>query len=448
MQEDIKTPLLVEHYYASGNCKMTIEYGKKAADVLTEKYGYRDAIKIYNLIYKCASKLEDEITEYDTLIKMGRLYEDIGNFYKALEIYNKAKNLNNKDYRCFLELGNVYTKMGIYRKAKEFYEKAAEMNAPVPKIKSVMGNLAVRTGDLERAEREFEDYLKWAEKSGKEEDIMMAYKYLGTLYWYRRNYEQALLFYEKALEIAKKNDLKKQIADLLHNIGTINYDIGEIQKSLAYFQESLRIREKIGDIGGLPLTYNMLGLVYWNSGNIESATTYFKKALEYNKLLGRKAGEGLIYSNLGIMEYYNFDYETAEKNLAKSVDIFEKIGDEYSLLEPLIYLISLYIDTNSIEKAKDMLVKAENILEKIKIEDYKLWLIVVKCALELKIGGEKCVKTLENNLKEKPLLLAILYRFKWLNSYDEKDFEHAVNNFKKANFIAPIKSMRKKLKEK
>ncbi len=433
--EEFRIPMIANHYYKSGKYEKAMECGFKGAEILRKKYGYRDSVKLYEIALRSAEKLKENDKVFKALMALAEVYGEIGDFHKAIEYYKKANEMKPEDYRVFLGIGNMYVKMGNYKQAMKYYQEAKDMAGEAPEISLAIGNIMLKMGNLESAEKEFLKYLKWAEEIGDEEKIILSYKSLGTLYWYRMKYENAENYYIKALELSKRKDMKKQTADLLHNIGTMYYDTGRLEESLKMLQESLSLREKIGDIGSMPVTYNLLGLVYWNLGNISSAKYFFEKALEYSRILGRKHGEARVLANLGIMYYYDSKYKEAEEFLKKSIEIFEGIGDEYSLVEPMLYLLSIYIEKRNAE-AKELYRKAENLVGKIGVEDYSLWLEVIGVAV-----GIKDEKEILRKITEKPLLLAIHYRFKYVCTRDEESLKKAVENFKKAGFLAPIYSM-------
>jgi tetratricopeptide (TPR) repeat protein len=78
----------------------------------------------------------------------------------------------------------------------------------------------------------------------------MSYNNIGTIHYYKEDYDLALEYYQKALEIRKKvlGESHPDLSTSYNNIGAI-YDAKEdYRKSLKYYQKALEIcKQTIGE---------------------------------------------------------------------------------------------------------------------------------------------------------------------------------------------------------
>ncbi len=430
--------LVAEHYYQSMNYDKALDNALKGIMHTDFSLAPREGIKLYELALKCAVKLEKNEVIRECHYNLGNLYAEIGEYDTALQHYRTALEME-ADYLCYLKMGGVYFSRGEYDNAEKYYLKSLELAGEnAPEVKAALGNLYVRMGEFEKAEDAFTNYLAWAERGGKAH-VLLAHKYLGSFYWYRREPDKALLHYTTALNIAEDTRMAKHQADLLHNMGTIYYLEGDNKRALEYVLRSLGIREKIGDITGYPVTANFLGLIYWNLGDENAAEEYFNSALRYYRLLGRRSGEAHVLSNLGIMAYYRDEYDAAFEYLNRSVDIFRKIGEESGILEPFLYQISCEIEKSDINDAEKDIVIAEEHVKKLSLSGYDKWILILRERIEFEKNGKADWDMVLSSIGEDLLYKGITYLHIWKATGDLEALKLAYEYFTKAGFHAPLK---------
>ncbi len=432
--------LVAEHYYQSMNYDKALDNALKGIMHTDFSLAPREGIKLYELAIKCAVKLEKNEVIRECHYNLGNLYAEIGEYDTALQHYRIALEMES-DYLCYLKMGGVYFSRGEYDNAEKYYIKSLELAGEnVPEVEAALGNLYVRMGEFEKAEDAFTNYLAWAERGGKIH-VLLAHKYLGSFYWYRREPDKAMLHYTTALNIAEDTRMAKHQADLLHNMGTIYYLKGDNKRALEYVLRSLEMREKIGDITGYPVTANFLGLIYWNLGDEDTAEEYFNSALRYYRLLGRRSGEAHVLSNLGIMAYYRDEYDAAFEYLNRSVEIFRKIGEESGILEPFLYRISCEIEKSNINGAEKDIALAEELVKKLSLSGYDKWILILRERIEFEKSGKADWDMVLSFIGNDPLYKGIAHHHIWKATGDLEALKLAYEYFIRAGFHAPLKRM-------
>jgi CHAT domain-containing protein/tetratricopeptide (TPR) repeat protein len=215
-----------------------------------------------------------EMRQYDSAVL---LYKEFLSQSGSTLIRKKADK-GNKQQKAraagvFMQIANVYALKGDYNSAESWYYKALE--------------LADHSSSLEA----------------------QVYQNLGSLYFFRDNYEYAILYYQKSW-IIRSTETKGNsagTADLLTSLGTAYSGNGEYRKSLSCFHKAdsvLRISKLVDPIRLAGLNLNI--------GEVLVKLDATAKALNHYRAAGRLATGNsissiniLISSNEGMAECYS-----------------------------------------------------------------------------------------------------------------------------------------------
>ena len=193
----------------------------------------------------------------------GGLYEKINDFEKALELYSKNFDINEKiqgkehlnTANSYGNMGNVYSSQGNYSKALEFLQKALKIR------EKVLGN--------------------------EHPNVAISYNNIGYVYSSQGDYSKALEYYQKALKIDEKvfGNEHPDVAINYNNIGKVYSSQGNYSKALEFLQKALKIDEKIfgNEHPNVAHSFKNIGLVYSSQGDYSRALEYLHKALKIRK---------------------------------------------------------------------------------------------------------------------------------------------------------------------
>ena len=161
--------------------------------------------------------------------------------------------------------------------------------------------------------------------------IAEVYNNIGSLYFAKGDFVNALENQQTALEIYEKNMGKDLdfVADVNNNIGLIYIRLSELSNALACFTTALDIRERIFGKNAIELApvYRNIGLVYEDQNDNDKALEYYLKALEIQeKVLGPGHKDLLMtYNSLGNVYSNKADHEKALEYHHKCLNILETI---------------------------------------------------------------------------------------------------------------------------
>ena len=318
--------------------------GKKKIEILiqlTNLYNENDpqnAIRFGTRALELLRKFKDNKQELRLLNNMCRLYENIGDFKKAMQLAKRGKTLSEKtgDQKALADacncLGVVHIKLGDYNKALAFHSTAL-------KSREELGN---KTGISESLQHIGEIYKKWG------------------------NYDTALEKFLQALKIEEELGNKQGTADALNNVGRIYSRLKKYPMAFVHYEKALKIHKELGNKRGMADCLNNIGITFQRTGNHQKARSYYLESLEIEKGLGNKEGMGIGLNNIGETYEMSGDNQAALDYYLKSVKIATEIGDRYGVAFTGYNIASIYRKMGQFQKALDHALRALEIAKKLK----------------------------------------------------------------------------------
>lgn len=146
--------------------------------------------------------------------------------------------------------------------------------------------------------------------------LALNYNVLGTAYYYKVDFNNALKNYTRAYELAlrRKNPEDADLAMYLQNIGIINAQRGEYEKAESAFTSSLSIQQKL-----LKANDPELAMIHLNLGRLKAL---LNKDLEAMSLYNQ--AENILIKNTGSNhQYFNYLYQNKGQTYVHMAD-YEK----------------------------------------------------------------------------------------------------------------------------
>ncbi len=447
-KENIET--IAQHFYRADD-KRGIRYLLNAAKRSKGQYANKEAISFYKnalTLIDEGHKLESK-TAYQGL---GELYNIVGEYEKALEMYKSALNIaeddekaklyvniaenyrdmgdykesinyadkgldfskENSNERCDLlnEKGWTLLRLGEHEQAKEEFRNEKELAEKIGEIGKKgdvyygLGALYYGEGDYETAEEYYKKSIDIYEKIDNKKDISSCFNNLALIYSVKGNMDKSLKNHKKSLEIKKEIGNKRKIAISLNNMGNLYLELGKTDKALNNHKKSLKIKKDIGDKFGIATSYNNVSNIYLNKGKLEKAMEYQEKGLDLSREIGYKKGSEIALHNIGEIHLRKGDLDTALEYYQKCLDVNKEIDRKKGLAFTLRSISECYIKKGELEKAEENGQKA------------------------LEISREIDSKLVEGRAKR---VLGMVYREK--GDYDKalEMFEDGINIFKNSD---------------
>ncbi|MDD5439012.1 MAG: tetratricopeptide repeat protein [Candidatus Omnitrophica bacterium] len=238
---------------------------------------------------------------------MGLLYDNEGEFKKAIEEYTKASLADPKSTVFRVKRGVDYLVLGEHKKAVEELSAAKAIEDPENITAAlVLGIVYTAQGDYQAAQKEYEDILK------KDPQQMKALASLADLFILQKKLTEAQGIYEKLSGAEDSN------APVVHfNLGVIYAKLNKVPQAIGEFEKTIVLVPDYID------AYIMLGLLYEMQGNLARAEDVYRKGVGVDpsdeRLYGRLAA--VLFDSNKAPESCDV-YREALKRFPQSTDFY------------------------------------------------------------------------------------------------------------------------------
>ena len=272
---------------------------------LNENRRYEEAIEVgMELIAVCNSTLYKESSDiiygYENTAE---IYDDMGNYAKAIEFYQKALDVSLKNYGKLHPLtASVYYKASRANLGAKSYEKAWDYGLKALEInKQIYGH----------------NHL----------EVASCYNQLAYICDEQWNYDDSIRYNLESLEIKKKilGEVHDSLAVCYDNLGYVYSMTDAFDKALDCYMNSLDIHRKVY-YEAHPMTissYNGIAGIYYALGSLDTALEYYLKVFDIS---------------MEVLGQYHDDTAIASENIALA---FTDKGDDQNAL--LFHLSTLHI---------------------------------------------------------------------------------------------------------
>ncbi len=161
-----------------------------------------------------------------------------------------------------------------------------------------LGTIQYYKQDFEKALNLYLKAAKILENSNNPKLLVNTYANIGSINASLKHFEKALPYFEKALPLSDFNEsIRLQI---LVNLSTIYYDQKLFRKYLTSATEAEKLAKKVNSKRVLSVIYSNLSNYYAEEGaEYDKAISYGKKGIELKKELNNLNTLGYTYNNLG-----------------------------------------------------------------------------------------------------------------------------------------------------
>ncbi|MHA2329854.1 MAG: tetratricopeptide repeat protein, partial [Candidatus Hodarchaeales archaeon] len=192
------------------------------------------------------------------------------------------------------------------------------------------------------------------------------YLLLGDVYGSLGEKSRSSDYYGMCLSLFKNSDEKNDYLSALNHIGVWLYFLGEIDQSIRYHQRALQFSKKQEQLPFIAAALHGLGLSYRSKGELDRAQDYLMKSwkiIEENRDTINFYVEMWVLQHLGTVHQMKDELDVAVKWYRKSLEISEgeKFSNFYATAWNFFHLITLFLEKNSDQKAKEYLIRFQKL---------------------------------------------------------------------------------------
>jgi serine phosphatase RsbU (regulator of sigma subunit) len=195
--------------------------------------------------------------------------------------------------------------------------------------------------------------LEWLPKSEDKSMEASLLNSVGIAYYYKSEYDKALVYYEKVYEIDKKDE-SKTVAVLV-NIGSIHSLNKNVETAIGYYKKAITLHEKYrhpDDELSYVIALSNLAMDYALTQRDSLAAFYAQKSLLLSQEMEDWGGVAYCYATLAKVAENQKDWKRAAAEAQKSIAFYKSINDLPSSIEPLLTLAVAYARQNLYQKAE------------------------------------------------------------------------------------------------
>jgi len=248
---------------------------------------------------RCLNNIAAYHSKYDNYSSALSAYE------KSLKIAQEENNIGDMA-DSLLNMGGIWTDLGNYEKSIEYIKRALEIDRNLgakPNVAKDLNNMGI------------------------------AIRLKGLAYENAENLEEARDTFLKAMRIARQ--VGDQILEIqaLNNVGSIYADLNQYTDALRYFKLAQEIAKKTGDRSNLGMVFNNIGIIYANLGNLEASTSSYEKAIELASSYKDGTFIWETYFGLGNANTKQANFPEAIRNYKNAISFIEDIRSKIVLEE-------------------------------------------------------------------------------------------------------------------
>ncbi|MGC8497405.1 MAG: tetratricopeptide repeat protein [Thermoplasmata archaeon] len=263
--------------------------------------------------------------------KAHRYYLDVGfnklksyDFKAAYEYLKKAEQINgNINADTKFALAEVCKNMDRYEESINYYNSSLEELSENNKIVAYasLGTVYTRLGNTEIAFKYFKQVL---EISNDHKLMVIAHRGIANIYFIKKDLKNAIEHISTALEFLKNIDDHYEIAETYKDLGKIYAEENEsLDKIERIYLKALEEYFKISYYSGIAKTYNNIADIYIEKKSLSESKKYFERAMKYANLGGNY--ELILAINYNLSRIYLYQGEIPK--YLSSINISKKLMD-------------------------------------------------------------------------------------------------------------------------
>lgn len=191
--------------------------------------------------------------------------------------------------------------------------------------------------------------------------LSLTQTFMGDLNFFTGNYKKAAFFYSNAISIADEimePDLK------IYPMGGLAFTSmkkNKINESMEYLKKGVEIATQIGDLLKKGYLLGQNGNIHADNYEMDLAQTFLENALTIHKNFGERRNVFLTYIELGFVCFTSAQYQKSIEMFINAINIAEKYKIEDGRVYALILLAKSHIAINDTDSAIKYILNAHEI---------------------------------------------------------------------------------------
>jgi len=260
------------------------------------------------------------------------------NLEQALELYRADKNYAQAAL-TLLSIGKIHANNGQFQSALDAYNQALALSkragakAEQAAILNSLGQLYTELADMETAVSSYNQALPLFYQLNDQGAVATIFNNIGDIHAATEKRENALQSYNQALVISRPVANLAAEANALTGIGNMYITSQEWQTALNAYNQALLISKYLNDKVKEATILNQLGRIYAALGQKSTAIDNYNQALSLSRQLGYKTEEANILYNQAIFNRQQNNLKVAKTKIKTAINIIESLRTQITSQE-------------------------------------------------------------------------------------------------------------------
>ena len=325
------------------------------ADIMSYSYlvgDHRSAIESGERALSTATALQDFALQVQINSRLGRAYEFLGNYPRAIEF-------------CRWTIGSL--------KGDLLYERFGMAAFQAATSRAGLARCAADLGQFDEGISPGKEAIEIAEVVNHPWSIAMAYWGIGHLYLIKGNLALAIPLLERAVEVCRLRQVPAQLPRMASSLGQAYLHCGRVSEALALLEEAVEQGVRTGQTIEEALQTAWLSEGYLLAGRTEDAIQLAQRALDLSRTHKERGNEAWVLRLLGELASRHDppDVEKAEQHYMQAVTLAEELGMRPLIAHCHVGLGKLYRQAGIQQQAKEHLTTATAMMREMEMG---LWL--------------------------------------------------------------------------
>jgi tetratricopeptide (TPR) repeat protein/CHAT domain-containing protein len=237
-----------------------------------------------------------------TCIKIGWLYQEYGDYAKAVEFYERALS-ESRDRKDMLGESSALRKLAVWNMDKGDNNKALE--------------LLTKSLEIDRERQSLPDHRY---------NLACDYFDMGLLFSNKDENDTAAEFYRKSKSLFEQLHMESEESDYYFNTGEIMVSEKQYQRALENYLKGLKMDTESGNVPSIAADYNMIGEFYVAINRPEMAQEYFQRSMELAGRIGARPTLASASYNLGMFYRKKGDRARAREYMVRAFRMYGEMG--------------------------------------------------------------------------------------------------------------------------
>ncbi|MBC7877582.1 MAG: tetratricopeptide repeat protein [Anaerolineales bacterium] len=348
-------------------------------------------------------RLEEEYPKEVNLIlsRLGKAYEELGEWEKAHYIYKKLSD-NNVLAEMIEHASMFMLQRALLTLESWLNDLPPYLLRTRPGLLSIRGTIVSMKGDLQGGLVLLDQAVQSFRESQNDFGLILTLSRRASTHRFLGNYDASLHDADEIIQFSElRDEFQMFYAEALRIKGLVFYRLGQSRQASQFLKQSLTLYTNLNDETSIPMLLMETGIVYNIVGNYSEAGMAYEKALQIWKQIGNLSWQANLLNNMGVLHHSQGEYEKATLAFEEGLICAQRSGSTRMEATIALGLGDLYAELEDFDVARRNYQHAQEIVQDMQNRFLLFYLIIAQANLAL---SQKKIADVHQLIRDSALL--------------------------------------------